>query len=83
MYTDTLRSEIYPLRLRAIGGSIAMTVHFVNQYGNSKAVPLMFLEMTTGGTMWFFVTVTSLGLAWYVPFLLITSSFRSPLTFNS
>jgi len=49
-----------------IGGSIAMTVHFVNQYGNSKAVPLMFLEMTTGGTMWFFVAVTSIGLAWYV-----------------
>ena len=33
-----INSEIYPLRLRAIGGSIAMTVHFVNQYGNSKAV---------------------------------------------
>jgi len=43
-----------------------MTVHFVNQYGNSKAVPLMFLEMTTGGTMWFFVAITSIGLAWYV-----------------
>ena len=26
-----INSEIYPLRLRAIGGSIAMTVHFVNQ----------------------------------------------------
>jgi hypothetical protein len=38
-----LNSEIYPLRLRAIGGSIAMTVHFANQYGNSKAVPSMFL----------------------------------------
>lgn len=38
-----INSEIYPLRLRAIGGSIAMTIHFVNQYGNSKAVPEMFL----------------------------------------
>jgi hypothetical protein len=31
-----INSEIYPLRLRALGGSIAMTFHFVNQYGNSK-----------------------------------------------
>lgn len=36
-----INSEIYPLRLRAIGGSFAMTFHFVNQYGNSKAVPEM------------------------------------------
>ncbi|KAH6891740.1 MFS quinate transporter-like protein [Coprinopsis sp. MPI-PUGE-AT-0042] len=53
-----INSEIYPLRLRALGGSFAMTFHFVNQYGNSKAVPLMFLSMTTGGTMMFFATVT-------------------------
>lgn len=31
-----INSEIYPIRLRALGGSIAMTFHFVNQYGNSK-----------------------------------------------
>lgn len=31
-----INSEIYPLRLRALGGSLAMTFHFVNQYGNSK-----------------------------------------------
>lgn len=31
-----INSEIYPLRLRALGGSFAMTFHFVNQYGNSK-----------------------------------------------
>ncbi|CAK3980862.1 related to quinate transport [Lecanosticta acicola] len=59
-----INSEIYPLRLRAIGGSLAMTVHFVNQYGNSKAVPEMFLGMTTGGTMFFFSAVTLVGLAW-------------------
>ena len=59
-----INSEIYPLRLRAIGGSFAMTFHFVNQYGNSKAVPLMFISMTTGGTMFFFAIVTLLGLAW-------------------
>jgi len=59
-----INSEIYPLRLRALGGSIAMTFHFVNQYGNSKAVPLMFIAMTTGGTMMFFSVVTLIGLAW-------------------
>ncbi|KAK3675023.1 hypothetical protein LTR78_004956 [Recurvomyces mirabilis] len=59
-----INSEIYPLRLRAIGGSFAMTFHFVNQYGNSKAVPEMFLTLTTGGTMMFFSVVTLLGLAW-------------------
>ena len=64
-----LNSEIYPLRLRALGGSIAMTFHFVNQYGNSKAVPLMFLGMTTGGTMMFFSCVTAIGLAWVYFFL--------------
>ncbi|EMF17764.1 general substrate transporter [Sphaerulina musiva SO2202] len=59
-----INSEIYPLRLRAIGGSFAMTFHFVNQYGNSKAVPEMFLGMTHGGTMMFFCAVTLVGLAW-------------------
>lgn len=59
-----INSEIYPLRLRALGGSFAMTFHFVNQYGNSKAVPLMFNSMTTGGTMFFFAIVTLIGLAW-------------------
>lgn len=53
-----INSEIYPLRLRALGGSLAMTFHFVNQYGNSKAVPKMFIGMTTGGSMFFFSAVT-------------------------
>jgi hypothetical protein len=68
-----INSEIYPLRLRALGGSIAMTFHFVNQYGNSKAVPLMFLGMTTGGTMMFFSCVTTVGLVWVWFFLPETS----------
>lgn len=33
-----INSEIYPLRLRAFGGSIAMTFHFVNQVRNSSGV---------------------------------------------
>ncbi|KAF9734577.1 hypothetical protein PMIN06_001271 [Paraphaeosphaeria minitans] len=64
-----INSEIYPLRLRALGGSFAMTFHFVNQYGNSKAVPLMFIAMTHGGTMLFFSIVTAIGLAWVWFFL--------------
>ncbi|CAI6336465.1 unnamed protein product [Periconia digitata] len=64
-----INSEIYPLRLRAIGGSLAMGFHFVNQYGNSKAVPLMFLGMTNGGTMLFFSIVTAIGLVWVWFFL--------------
>ncbi|KAF2622534.1 MFS quinate transporter-like protein [Macroventuria anomochaeta] len=68
-----INSEIYPLRLRALGGSFAMTFHFVNQYGNSKAVPLMFLSMTTGGTMIFFSCITAIGLAWVWFFLPETS----------
>jgi sugar porter (SP) family MFS transporter len=68
-----INSEIYPLRLRALGGSFAMTFHFVNQYGNSKAVPLMFLSMTTGGTMLFFSCVTAIGLIWVWFFLPETS----------
>ncbi|CAE7030685.1 hypothetical protein CFE70_004256 [Pyrenophora teres f. teres 0-1] len=64
-----INSEIYPLRLRALGGSIAMTFHFVNQYGNSKAVPLMFISMTHGGTMMLFSVVTLIGLVWVYFFL--------------
>nr|POE54234.1 quinate permease [Quercus suber] len=64
-----INSEIYPLGLRALGGSISMTFHFANQYGNSKAVPTMFIDLTTGGTMFFFSAVTLLGLAWVWFFL--------------
>ncbi|KAF2642126.1 MFS quinate transporter-like protein [Massarina eburnea CBS 473.64] len=64
-----INSEIYPLRLRAIGGSFAMTFHFINQYGNSKAVPLMFISMSHGGTMLFFSCVTAIGLIWVWFFL--------------
>nr|POE90683.1 quinate permease [Quercus suber] len=64
-----INSEIYPLGLRALGGSISMTFHFANQYGNSKAVPTMFVDLTTGGTMFFFSAITLLGLAWVWFFL--------------
>lgn len=64
-----INAEIYPLRLRAIGSSFAMTFHFVNQYGNSKAVPEMFITMTYGGTMLFFSIITLIGLVWVYFFL--------------
>ncbi|KAF4311957.1 Sugar/inositol transporter [Botryosphaeria dothidea] len=68
-----INSEIYPLRLRAIGGSIAMTIHFVNQWGNSKAVPSMFIGLGNSGTMFFFSAVTFIGFLWVWFFLPETS----------
>ncbi|KAK4503963.1 hypothetical protein PRZ48_004878 [Zasmidium cellare] len=64
-----INAEIYPLRLRALGSSIAMTLHFANQYGSNKAITEEFLALTTGGTMWFFAAVTLLGLVWVWFFL--------------
>lgn len=50
-----------------------MCFHFVNQYGNSKAVPLMLLTKSPGlspnGTFWFFSAVTLLGLVFVWFFL--------------
>jgi len=64
-----LNSEIYPLRIRAISSSMVMCFHFVNQYGNSRAVPSMLLEPSNGGlgpagTFWFFAVITALGGIW-------------------
>ncbi|KAF4628293.1 hypothetical protein G7Y89_g9861 [Cudoniella acicularis] len=58
-------AEIFPLRVRSLGTSLVMCFHFVNQYGNSKAVPLMLLYgqgLSPKGTFWFFAAVTFLGL---------------------
>lgn len=64
-----LNSEIYPLRIRAISSSMVMCFHFVNQYGNSRAVPNMLLETSEGGlspagTFWLFTVITIIGGAW-------------------
>lgn len=64
-----LNAEIYPLRIRAICSSLVMSFHFVNQYGNSRAVPEMLLNTSQGGlsakgTFWFFAAVTALGGVW-------------------
>jgi hypothetical protein len=64
-----LNAEIYPLRIRAISSSMVMCFHFVNQYGNSRAVPNMLLSKSAGGlgpagTFWFFTVITLIGGAW-------------------
>ncbi|KAH8701005.1 putative MFS quinate transporter [Talaromyces proteolyticus] len=64
-----LTAELFPLRIRAIATSISMTLHFVNQYGNTRAVPNMLLGTGEGGisplgTFWFFAVVTVLGGVW-------------------
>lgn len=64
-----LTAELFPLRIRALATSWAMTLHFANQYGNSRAVPNMLLPVADGGispkgTFWCFAAVTFLGGIW-------------------
>lgn len=64
-----LTAELFPLRIRALATSIAMTAHFANQYGNSRALPNMLLSTADGGitpkgTFWCFAAVTILGGFW-------------------
>jgi hypothetical protein len=64
-----LTAELFPLRIRALATSLAMTLHFANQYGNSRAVPNMLLPVAEGGispkgTFWFFGIITLIGGIW-------------------
>lgn len=64
-----LNAEIYPLRIRAISSSMVMCFHFVNQYGNSRAVPNMLLPTSAkglgpAGTFWLFTVITIIGGIW-------------------
>ena len=64
-----LTAELFPLRVRALATSWAMTIHFANQYGNSRAVPNMLLPDRDGGispqgTFWCFAAVTFVGGVW-------------------
>lgn len=59
-----VNADIWPLRLRALGSSLVMCIHFINQFGNTKAVPLMLLAMTPFGFFLFCSAVCCLGLAW-------------------
>lgn len=59
-----VNAEIYPLRLRALGSSLVMCFHFVNQFGNTKAVPSMLIAMTNYGFFVFCTAVCCVGLIW-------------------
>ncbi|KAJ5110415.1 hypothetical protein N7532_000950 [Penicillium argentinense] len=64
-----LTAELFPLRIRAMATSLAMTLHFANQYGNARAVPNMLLPVAEGGispkgTFWCFAAVTIVGGIW-------------------
>ena len=64
-----LTAELFPLRIRALATSWAMTLHFANQYGNSRAVPNMLLPSRDGGispkgTFWCFAAITIIGGGW-------------------
>lgn len=59
-----VNAEIYPIRLRALGSSIVMCFHFVNQFGNTKAVPSMIITMANYGFFLFCTSVGVMGLAW-------------------
>ncbi|KAJ5795879.1 uncharacterized protein N7518_004419 [Penicillium psychrosexuale] len=64
-----LTAELFPLRIRALCTSMAMTLHFANQYGNARAVPNMLLPVAEGGidpkgTFWCFAAITVIGGIW-------------------
>ncbi|OAQ98137.1 hypothetical protein LLEC1_01969 [Akanthomyces lecanii] len=64
-----LTAELFPLRIRALATSWAMTLHFANQYGNSRALPNMLLSVSNGGispkgTFWCFAAITVVGGLW-------------------
>ncbi len=64
-----LTAELFPLRIRAVCTSLAMGFHFANQYGNSRAVPVMLLPTSDGGispsgTFWCFAAITIVGGLW-------------------
>ncbi|CCH41877.1 Galactose transporter [Wickerhamomyces ciferrii] len=57
-----INSEMFPLRVRNIGTATIMAFHFANQYGNTKAVPLMNIALHHKGTFFFFFAVLLMGL---------------------
>ncbi|CAG79781.1 general substrate transporter [Yarrowia lipolytica] len=59
-----INAEIYTVRHRSLASGLIMTVHFANQYGNSKALPSMRLGMTDTGAMFFFSGIILVGLVW-------------------
>ncbi|OLN96214.1 putative quinate permease 3 [Colletotrichum chlorophyti] len=69
-----LTAELFPLRVRALATSWAMTLHFASQYGNSRAVPNMLQSTKQGGinpmgTFWSFAAITLIGGLWVWTFV--------------
>ncbi|ENH67959.1 Putative quinate permease [Fusarium oxysporum f. sp. cubense race 1] len=66
-----LTAELFPLRVRAFGTSFAMTLHFLCQYGSSRATPNMLLPSSEGGinpngTFWTYAAILVVGGIWVV-----------------
>lgn len=59
-----VNADIWQLRLRALGSSLVMCLHFLNQFGNTKAVPDMLLALQSYGFFAFSAAVSFVGLAW-------------------
>lgn len=59
-----LGSEIFPLKIRSFAQSMVMVLHFVNQYGNSKALPLMMILIQPYGAFYLFSGVLMFSLFW-------------------
>ncbi|KAJ5690511.1 Major facilitator superfamily domain general substrate transporter [Penicillium macrosclerotiorum] len=59
-----VNADIWPLRLRALGSSLVMCLHFLNQFGNTKAVPSMLLALQSYGFFAFSAAVSLVGLVW-------------------
>lgn len=66
-----LTAELFPLRVRAFGSSFAMTLHFLCQYGGTRATPNMLLPKSQGGinpnnTFWCYAAVLIGGGIWVI-----------------
>ncbi|CAI7604184.1 unnamed protein product [Penicillium pancosmium] len=59
-----VNADIWQLRLRALGSSLVMCLHFLNQFGNTKAVPDMLLVLQSYGFFAFSAAVSFAGLIW-------------------
>lgn len=68
-----INAEIFPVRVRALGVSVVMGFHFLNQYGNSRALPPMLQAMDEWGAFLFFAAECVLSIIFVWMFLPETS----------
>ncbi|KAH6661808.1 general substrate transporter [Plectosphaerella plurivora] len=66
-----LTAELFPMRVRAFATSFAMTLHFLCQYGSSRATPNMLLPVSEGGinpngTFWCYAAILIVGCIWVI-----------------